>query len=230
MLLSREQARALDQWAMADLGIPGVVLMENAGRGIAELLATLGIQGTVLIACGPGNNGGDGFVIARHLDNLGHPVRVLLFAHPDQLRGDAAINYQILVRSGFPVESLPDVEEAWLQNQLQQVDWVVDALFGTGLKSALRSPFDRIVNAINTCPRRVMAVDLPSGLDCDTGIPLGPTIRAHHTATVVAAKLGFQAASAREWIGEVRVIDMGVPRRALGQFPLTSARTFLRVT
>ena len=218
MLLSREQARALDQWAMTDLGIPGVVLMENAGRGIADLLTTLGIQGEVLIACGPGNNGGDGFVIARHLDNLDHKVRVLLFAPPEQLRGDAALNYQILIRSGFLVESVPDVEADWLLNQFQQADWVVDALFGTGLKSALRSPFDRIVNAINACPGRVMAVDLPSGLDCDTGIPLGPTIRARYTATVVAPKLGFQEPSAKEWLGEVHIIDMGVPQRALSQF------------
>src|SRR5437660_6702178 len=95
MFLTRDEARELDRRAMDEWGIPGVVLMENAGRGMAELLKTLGIQGTVVVCSGRGNNGGDGFVIARHLDNAGVPVRVLLFARPEELAGDAGINYRI---------------------------------------------------------------------------------------------------------------------------------------
>src|SRR5690348_9037793 len=100
MLLTREQARALDRRAMEEFAVPGIVLMENAGRGMAELLHSLGIGGPVVICCGKGNNGGDGFVIARHLDNVSVNVRVLLFANPAELRGDAAVNHTILVRSG----------------------------------------------------------------------------------------------------------------------------------
>src|SRR5713101_9925134 len=104
MYLSRDQVRALDRRAMQIYGVPGPVLMENAGRGTAELLHTLGINGKVVICCGKGNNGGDGFVIARHLDNRRVPVRVLLFARPEELTGDAAINYQIIAEAGLPIE------------------------------------------------------------------------------------------------------------------------------
>ncbi len=213
MLLSREEARALDQRAMLDLGIPGVVLMENAGRGIAELLRSLGIQGLVVVCCGRGNNGGDGFVIARHLHNAGVAVRVLLFARPEELTGDAEVNYQILHRSGFPVTTIPmdPLDDTALRQELSLADWIVDALFGSGLKGVLRPPFDRIVAAINDSPARVLAVDIPSGLDCDTGQPLGPTVRATHTATVAALKKGFLEPAGRPWLGRVHLLDMGMP-------------------
>src|SRR5918911_70384 len=98
MLLTRAEARALDRRAMDEFGVPGIVLMENAGRGMADLLRALGVGGPVVVCCGKGNNGGDGFVLARHLDNAGIPVRVLLFANPEELAGDAAVNHRILAR------------------------------------------------------------------------------------------------------------------------------------
>src|SRR5438270_5540600 len=101
LLLSRDEVRAVDWRAIEEYGVPGVVLMENAGRGTAELLRALGVHGRVVICCGKGNNGGDGFVIARHLDNWGMPVRVLLFARPEDLTGDAALNQRIIARSGL---------------------------------------------------------------------------------------------------------------------------------
>src|ERR671922_618219 len=97
--LSRAEVRELDRRAIEEYGVPGVVLMENAGRGVAELLLSLGVHGPVAVCCGKGNNGGDGFVIARHLDNRNVPVRVLLFARPEELTGDAAVNYRIIARS-----------------------------------------------------------------------------------------------------------------------------------
>ena len=106
--LTRAQVRALDRRAVEELGVPGVVLMENAGRGAAEVLLRLGIHGPVVVCCGKGNNGGDGFVIARHLDNHQIPVRILLFAKPEELTGDAAINFRIVERSGLPVLIQPD--------------------------------------------------------------------------------------------------------------------------
>src|SRR6516165_575957 len=98
MFLTREQARELDRRATEEFGVPSIVLMENAGRGMAELLLKLGVGGPVVLCCGKGNNGGDGFVITRHLDNAAVPVRVLLFARPEALTGDAAINYRVLAR------------------------------------------------------------------------------------------------------------------------------------
>src|SRR5437762_4226923 len=171
MFLNREQVREIDRRAIEEFGVPGVVLMENAGRGAAEVLLSLGANGPVVICCGKGNNGGDGFVIARHLDNRGVGVRVLLFARPEELTGDAAVNFRIIERAGLPILIQPDL--AALAGELAPAAWVVDALFGTGLSGALRPPFDAIIAAINASGRPVLAVDIPSGLDCDTGLSLG---------------------------------------------------------
>ena len=202
MFLTRDQLRAIDRRAIEEFGVPGVVLMENAGRGAADVLRHLGIQGTVTICCGKGNNGGDGFVIARHLDNHQVPVKVLLFARPEDLAGDAAVNYRIIAKAGLPivVHSATAVDETALQQELAGSEWIVDALFGTGLAGPLRPPFDRIVAAIDESKARILAVDIPSGLDCDSGKPLGPTVRAEHTVTFVAPKLGFAAPGASEWV------------------------------
>jgi NAD(P)H-hydrate epimerase len=214
MILTRDQTRELDRRAIEEFGIPGIVLMENAGRGMAELLRTLGINGLVVLCCGKGNNGGDGFVMARHLDNAGVRVRVLLFGDPAQLSGDAAINHRIVVASGIPLEVFagPTFDEERLKRQLTDADWIVDALFGSGLRGTIQPPFDRIIAAINATAARVYAVDIPSGLDSDTGQPLGIAVRAHHTGTVAAMKKGFLVPSATAWVGQVYVIDMGAPR------------------
>ena len=219
MILTREQARELDRRAMQEFGVPGIVLMENAGRGMAELLRSLGVNGLVVICCGKGNNGGDGFVIARHLDNAGVRVRVLLFADPAQLSGDAAVNHRIVAASGIPLEVFADpvLNEERLRHQLSDADWIVDAFFGSGLRGAVQSPFDRVIAAINTAEARVFAVDIPSGLDCDTGLPLGTAVRAQHTATVAAMKQGFLHPSAAEALGEIHLIDMGAPRLLFGR-------------
>jgi NAD(P)H-hydrate epimerase len=214
MILTREQVRELDRRAIEEYGVPGIVLMENAGRGMAELLRSLGINGWVVICCGKGNNGGDGFVMARHLDNIGIRVRVLLFGDPAQLSGDAAINHRIITASAIPQETFAGsvLDEECLRRQLADADWIVDALFGSGLRGAIQPPFDRIIAAINAASARIFAVDIPSGLDCDTGQPLGIAIRAHHTGTVAALKKGFLEPSAAAWLGQVHLIDMGAPR------------------
>jgi NAD(P)H-hydrate epimerase len=212
MFLTREQVREVDRRAVEEFGVPGVVLMENAGRGAAEVLRSLGARGPVVVCCGKGNNGGDGFVIARHLDNHGVPVRVMLFARPEALSGDAAVNLEIVRRSGLAVEVRAGADEAALRGELSAAEWVVDALFGTGLAGPLRAPFDGVVAAINACGAKVLAVDIPSGLDCDTGEPLGATVRARHTVTFVAAKAGFANPASRGWVGELHVVDIGAPR------------------
>jgi NAD(P)H-hydrate epimerase len=214
--LSRHQVRDVDRRAVDELGMPSVVLMENAGRGAAELLMQLGIQGDVVICAGKGNNGGDGFVIARHLENHDHRVQVLLLCDPSELAGDAAINYGILEQAGTAAEvlgSAPDLRR--LADRLRGADWIVDALLGTGTQGEIREPYRSAIELINQSPARVLAVDLPSGLDCDTGQPLGPCVQADHTATFVARKRGFDAAGAPAFTGQVHVIDIGVPRSLL---------------
>src|SRR5262245_10038656 len=151
MYLSREEVRELDRRAIEEFGVPGVVLMENAGRGAAELLLSLGARGPVVICCGKGNNGGDGFVSARHLDIHQVAVRVLLFAKPEELTGDAAVNYRIAARAGLPIEVCAGtgVNLAAVRTELAGAEWVVDALFGTGLSGPVRAPIDEVIAAIN---------------------------------------------------------------------------------
>ena len=209
--LTRAQVRAFDKHAIETLGIPSVVLMENAGRGVAQVLHVLGIRGPVVIACGKGNNGGDGLVIARHLANAGCDVSVLLFARPSELSPDAAIQWNVVQKMRLPAQiALQPLDEMTLATSFAKAEWIVDALFGTGLTGPVRSPFDRIITLINGSPARVLAVDIPSGLDADTGEPLGPTIRAEHTVTFVAPKLGFRNPAAAAFTGQVHVADIGV--------------------
>jgi NAD(P)H-hydrate epimerase len=210
--LNRDQIRAVERRAIEHYGVPEIVLMENAGRGSAELLLGLGVRGLVIVCCGSGNNGGDGLVIARHLDNRGVSVRVLQFGEPTTLA--AQTNYQIICRSGLPLDGIDmrtPIKEK-LPPLLEGAGWIVDALFGTGLRGALRPPFDEIVLAINRQNVPVLAVDVPSGLDCDTGKPFGPCVRADHTATFMTSKVGFVGAEAAKWLGQVHVLEIGVPR------------------
>jgi NAD(P)H-hydrate epimerase len=211
--------------------------MENAGRNAAHLLMALASLARVdpplrvAIACGRGNNGGDGFVIARHLENLGAEVRLLLACDPAAYRGDAAVNHAVAVRAGIAIEKLESAPaEAW-SAALVGSDWIVDALLGTGSSGAPRGAVATAIRAINLArhphghsqpapasrPPRVLAVDIPSGLDCDTGLAAGECVLADATATFVARKIGFDVPGAAAFTGAVHVLDIGVPRRLLNE-------------
>ena len=214
--MTRDQVRDVDRRAVEDFQMPSLLLMENAGRGAVDVLESAGIQGPIIVCAGKGNNGGDGFVMARHLENRGYDVRVLLFTDPDSLRGDAEVNYRILQAAKTPLDFLgSELDRDRLTGRLDGADWIVDALLGTGTQGEIREPFSSIIRAINQSPAKVLAVDLPSGLDCDTGQPLGECIRANVTATFVARKIGFDSPGASNLTGEVHVVDIGVPRRAI---------------
>ena len=215
--LSREEVRGIDSRAWDDFRLPTVVLMENAGRGASAWLRDrMGAPGRVVIACGPGNNGGDGAVVARHLDAWGYDVLVVWFADPSQLQGDAAIQGEIVDRSGIKtirVEPGADLDALWLG-----ADWLVDALLGTGLTRVVGGLLGSAIASMNRANLPILALDLPSGLDADTGRPLGEAIRATATATFLAPKLGFGFEESRRWTGEVVVVDIGVPRALLRAF------------
>jgi NAD(P)H-hydrate epimerase len=251
LAFTREQSRLVDQIAVAEYGFSGLVLMENAGRGVADVLCGLGIAGPVVICCGKGNNAGDGFVVARHLDLRGHAVRVLLWADPAELTGDAAANYQILSKTDVPINvfgSSDDVpllgtssaerdpaaqhclfqavaqrdENCGLENLLDGASWIVDALLGTGARGEPRPPLDAVIDQINAAAAPKLAIDLPSGLDCDTGQPARHTIRAAETCTFVTAKTGFFAPEAAPYVGRLHVLDIGVPRKIIEQAATSS--------
>ena len=143
-VLTRAQVRDVDRRAIEEYGLPSVVFMENAGRNAAELLRELGIDGHVSICCGKGNNAGDGFVVARHLENAGIQVEVLLAAPSQTLTGDAAIHFAILRRAGTPMIEPPepsaDIGAVW-KIKLQRADWIVDGILGTGKRSSAASAF-----------------------------------------------------------------------------------------
>lgn len=213
--LSREQSRQVDVLAAEKYHMPGVILMENAGRGAAEVLREQKPQ-RVLVCCGPGNNGGDGYVIARHLDLHGVEVKIALFAPRDRISGDAAVNFAIVEASTVEILDFADGENLGLfDEQLNQVDWVVDAMLGTGVTSAPREPIASVIRRINASVAKVLAVDIPSGLNCDTGEPNEPTIEADLTATFVTPKIGYSQETAKRYLGELHVIDIGTPSALL---------------
>lgn len=216
-VMSREEVRRVDAWAIEEIGVPGVILMENAGRSCAELARQKlagGPDPRVCIFCGAGNNGGDGYVIARHLLNAGIQTRVVFLGDPARVRGDARINFDILERLGHPIERLdPRGEDVAARIRMfgGEASLIVDALFGTGLQGELKTEYRAIIEAINGLGRPVLAVDIPSGLDCDTGEPLGTAIRAAYTVTFVAIKKGFLTpAGAGRYTGEIHVASIGV--------------------
>ncbi|MBI3464074.1 MAG: NAD(P)H-hydrate epimerase [Planctomycetes bacterium] len=217
--LSRDEVREIDRRAIEQYGIPGVVLMENAGRGAAQWLAKLGTAGPVVICCGKGNNGGDGYVMARHLDAWGYPVRVVLFCDPAELKGDALINFRIIETSQIPILGRGSpLNEDQLVRALRDAAWIVDGLLGTGVQGEVRDPIRSAIETLNACPAPKFAIDIPSGLDSDTARPLGTAVRATHTATFVSTKLGFTNPEAAAYTGVVRVVEIGVPAVLLGEF------------
>jgi len=219
VVMTRQEVRAFDAWAINTLGIPGVVLMENAGRSCAELVGDKlkdVAQPKVCIFCGTGNNGGDGYVIARHLINHGIKIVVVVCGDRNKIKGDAKINLEILERMGWPVELLNPSDEdiaGKIERFSAGAGVIVDSLFGTGLRGQLSDEYMRLIESINACNSPVLAVDIPSGLDCDAGEPLGVAIRAAWTVTFVAVKKGFLSEIATQYTGEIFVASIGIVTR-----------------
>jgi NAD(P)H-hydrate epimerase len=229
--LTCDQARRLDHLAVEKLGVPSILLMENAARNVADVVLDLLAHdlhlvtddARVAVLCGGGSNGGDGYAIARHLFNHGIDTTIYAAVNPDALRGDAALNRRITANLGVAIVRLDEgvdlnsVEREQVYAQWDRCHVLIDALLGTGFQGEVRSPLDRIITACNHCRRaahvQVIAVDVPSGLNGDTGVPGGPNspaIEADLTVTFVAPKAGF-GPHAERYLGEVVVVDIGVP-------------------
>lgn len=216
-ILTREQSRAIDDIAIREFHMSSLVLMENAGRSVADSLLRRGAK-QVAIACGRGNNGGDGFVIARHLSLRGIPVRVLWFPPADRLSPDAAENHRILQRCNVVILSADDCDDEMLRSQwLGNADWAVDGLLGTGATGDLRLPFRRVLHHMRNHPTRKLAVDIPSGLDCNTGIAGFGVCPADVTCSLVAMKKGMLAEQGPAVCGEIEIINIGIPPFVLQQ-------------
>ena len=215
ILVTANEMQQMDRRTIEEFGIPGMVLMENAGRGATRFLLDCFPdieKKSVGVLAGRGNNGGDGFVIARYLKQKGIPVRVYLLAESTKVRGDAAANLAFLKPLDVPLVEIPDEASfALYKSQMNGVDLWVDAILGTGLKSNVRGYFKTVINYINGLSRPVFAVDIPSGLNSDTGQPCGACIRARATATFAFAKTGHMVYPGTEYTGDLKVIDIGIP-------------------
>jgi len=217
IIMTRDQVRAFDAWAINILGIPAAVLMENAGRSCAQLIIEKLADRpnpSVCIFCGTGNNGGDGYVIARHLLNHSFKTKVFICGDPAAVKGHAKRNLDILKQLHLPSSQIdPDAPDlsTRIRKSITDADMLVDAVFGTGLKGTLRPEYRHLIQILNDrrCP--LLAVDIPSGLDCDTGQPLGDAVRADYTVTFVAVKKGFTTAeTALSYTGEIFIASIGV--------------------
>ena len=215
-LVTANEIREMDRRTIEDLGVPGVVLMENAGRGTTEIVAREVRRapqgGPVAILCGSGNNGGDGYVVARHLLQRGIPCAVYLATTEEKIRGDARINYDVLRQLPVPVVPVPDdAAAARVAPALSASSVLVDALLGTGLRSDVRGVYRTLLEAANRSPARKVAVDIPSGIRADDGAVLGVAFRADVTATFAAAKIGLFLHPGAEYAGDIAVIDIAIP-------------------
>ncbi|HMK35826.1 MAG TPA: NAD(P)H-hydrate dehydratase [Desulfomonilaceae bacterium] len=223
-LVTAAEMRAFDASAIEDYGIPGVVLMENAGRTtFFHLRNHLGgdvRDMKVSVVAGPGNNGGDGFVIARYLINYGADVHTFLLSPRDKIKGDALINLRVLEKMTPDIFAVSD-EEALDEatDEWHQSDVIVDAILGTGLSSEVRSPYREAIREINGSPAFILAVDLPSGLDADTGDVLGCAVKADLTVTYGFRKLGTALYPGLIYCGAIEVADISIPFPAVEKNP-----------
>ncbi|MEZ4442775.1 MAG: NAD(P)H-hydrate dehydratase [Polyangiaceae bacterium] len=208
-ILSREQIRAYDRDAIERCHVPGLILMENAGRGAAEIIAERA-EGRVVIVAGRGNNGGDGFVVARHLAAGGDEVEVLLLGERDGVAGDARQNLDAWVGLGGSLVELGD-DLTPLEEALASADLAVDALFGTGLTRPLEGRYAAAVEALNRAACPVVALDIPSGIDADRGAVLGVAVEAVATITFAHLKAGLVQGAALRHIGSLYQVELGIP-------------------
>ncbi len=222
-LLTADEMREMDRQTIESFGLPGRVLMENAGRGAARVLLKkfpdLSTK-QVAIAAGRGNNGGDGFVIARYLAHAGVSVTVYLLSDPKRLSGDAADNFNLLAPLDIPVRQVTDENSfSQLKSEMAHHHIWVDAILGTGLNSEVKGFFKSVINYINELSRPVFSVDIPSGLHTDSAKPCGACIRADITVTFAFAKIGHIQLPGADYTGELHIIDIGIPPHIAGNVP-----------
>ena len=211
-LLTSAEMREIDNHTIEVLGIPGIVLMENAARGVCEVIYDRVRGSSALVVCGKGNNGGDGLAVARNLYNMGYDVEVILTAPVEELKGDAKKNAEILSALPVPVHVVDSTEKLFeLYTFAKECDFIVDGLFGTGLSKPLSGFYAELVDFINRLNKTVISIDIPSGLSADTGQVIGPHVKADYTVTFAFPKVAHVMPPACYSVGEVFVVDISIP-------------------
>ncbi|MCM8777112.1 MAG: NAD(P)H-hydrate epimerase [Candidatus Omnitrophica bacterium] len=212
-ILTREEIAMVEKETEETYGISRLILMENAGRTLAEVISSRirrVIDKKICIVAGKGNNGGDGFVSARYLFNMGMNVKVIYTDPPDKLSNLSFTNYQILCKIG--IENILFERTLDTINILKESDVIVDAIFGTGIKGNVTGVSAEVISLINESKRFVVCADIPSGLDADTGIVKGECVKGNITVSFGFAKKGFYINSGPEYCGKIVVTDIGFPR------------------
>ncbi|MEH7076162.1 NAD(P)H-hydrate dehydratase [Neobacillus drentensis] len=211
----QKEMQQMDQFTIEKLGLPGVVLMENAGaRVVEEILASSPCQNPrVIVLAGGGNNGGDGFVIARRLFDLGLEPLLCLLVNPDRIKGDAKVHFDVYRNRELPILFLQNQTVMALQNELNHADIIVDAMLGTGVNGPARSPFSEVIEIVNDFngTKLVISVDIPSGVSSDTGKVESVAIKAAKTISFVFPKKGFFLTDGPNYVGEWKAVDISVP-------------------
>ena len=218
-ILNAAQMREADRYTIEEIGIPSLVLMENAGRQVVAAIEASyegALDGRIAVLCGRGNNGGDGFVVARTLLQRGIDTAVFVIGTVAEVRGDARTNLDILGRLGVTVVEIND-EQAWELHfsEISQCTLIIDAIFGTGLKSALAGMMETVVADVNASSIPIVSIDLPSGLSADTPHILGDCIDASMTVTLAAPKLPLVLPPGEEHAGDVVIADIGIPHEVI---------------
>lgn len=214
-----DQMRRLDMAASRDYAIPSLRLMENAGRGVSQIIFREFQPCRVLVFVGKGNNGGDGLVVARHLSYQGYQVRILLLENPAQLKSDPLVNFNIAARMKIPIICFEEgTAERELAEHCRDADLVVDAIFGIGIHKPVEGVFEHAIRGIQKkhCP--ILSIDIPSGLDADTGKVWGAAVKATRTAALGLPKKGFYENEGPAYSGEIEIVDIGLPRELLQPF------------
>ena len=213
-IVSGDKMSQIDRDSMDKYGIPGLVLMENAGLQAADAILKLRPRKEeikIVVFCGRGNNGGDGFVISRHLQRLGYHVETWALGTLSSYKGDAAVNYDIFTKIGGHIFQVTESDPAGVLKELSSEDLIVDALLGTGLKNLVAEPFAGVIRAINQSRAEVLAVDIPSGVSAETGEILGEAVKADYTVTFALPKRGLLLFPGADLAGEVIIADIGIP-------------------
>ncbi|XJZ27781.1 NAD(P)H-hydrate dehydratase [Bacillota bacterium Lsc_1132] len=211
----QKEMRLMDQYTIEKLGLPGVVLMENAGVKVVEeiLVSAPRENPRIIVLAGGGNNGGDGFVIARRLADLGLNSLLCLLVNPERVKGDAKVHFDVYLNRGLPIFLLQKNSLTALQKELEKADMIIDAILGTGVAGPVREPFNEIIPMVNefASKKRIISVDIPSGLSSESGKVEGGAIKATQTITFVFPKKGFFLNDGPEYVGEWKVVDISVP-------------------
>ncbi|MBW1849168.1 MAG: NAD(P)H-hydrate epimerase, partial [Deltaproteobacteria bacterium] len=214
-LVTASEMREMDQQTIESFGLPGRILMENAGLGATRFFKNQFknlAQKKIAVLAGRGNNGGDGFVIGRYLSQMGAKVTVYLLANASTVKGDAKENLKLLAPLNIPVVEIPDNNCFENHNTaMRHHDIYIDAIFGTGLKSEVQGIFKTVIEWLNNSGKPVFSVDIPSGLDADTGQPNGICVKAHTTATFAYPKIGHFLFPGATYTGNLEIIDIGIP-------------------